>query len=305
MHRILLLFAVTLGNLGMAAAPREIYYQGLLEPLNITPTFDKGYVFEYDRQKVWVFGPDGSRLFSISAEIANCKLANIDNAAVDSDGTIAGAVMYSMDATAKNEHGGIAVFDRSGKQVWFFDTGAYHPTQIAFGPDHSIWALGWPGTQTREWRDDFLILRNYSQQGQELGAFLPRSSFDEHPNPVGPMTGMWELRVIGDRVGAAIYRSPIYRPEEGPRQVLWLETDLKGKELGRWTIPAGHAPQAFTESGALYTHEGHAVSVFDRMAQAWRTVATPAEGILLGADGDDLVFLIRGTSTLRWVAAEQ
>ncbi len=101
MRWILLIFAVTPGNWGMAAAPREIYYQGLLEPLNITPTFDRGYVFAYDRHKVEVFGPDGSRLFSISAEIADCKLANIDNAAVDSDGTIAGAVMYAMDGTSR------------------------------------------------------------------------------------------------------------------------------------------------------------------------------------------------------------
>jgi len=42
----------------------------------------------------------------------------------------------------RTEGGGIALFDRSGKQPRFFDTGQYLPTQVC-APDHSIWTLGW------------------------------------------------------------------------------------------------------------------------------------------------------------------
>jgi len=65
-----------------------------------------------------------------------------------------------------------------------------------------------------------------------LGAFLPRSSFDPHPDPIGPMVGLWELRVMGNRVGAVIYASSVCRPDESAgKDMVWLETDLKGKEL--------------------------------------------------------------------------
>jgi len=299
---LVLLCAAVLCHLAIAAAPREVSYAGSLTPLNITPTFDKGYLFVYAGHEINVFGPDGTQLFGVSAQVANAEVVNIDNAAVDTDGTIAGAVSYSPDGSSRSEGGGVVVFDRSGKQVRFFDTGRYHPTQIAFGPDHSIWTLGWPGTQ--HWNDDFSILRNYSQDGQELGHFLPRSSFDREPDPIGPEIGTWQLRVIGDRVGAVIYESPVYREDEKNRAMVWVETDLKGRELGRWEVGANPAPQAFTESGGLYIREGKSVSVFDRATKAWRRVPISADGILLGADGDNLVFL-QNPSTLRWVPAGQ
>jgi len=299
-----LLFATALCHLAIAAAPREVYYAGSLTPLNITPTFDKGYLFVYDAHQIEVFGPDGARLYGISAQVGNCKLVSIENAAVDTDGTIVGAVMYSPDGTSIKEGGGIAVFDQSGKQVRFLDTGRYHPTQIAFGPDHSIWTLGWPGSQARRWDDDFFILRNYSQDGQELGHFLPRYSFDREPDPVGPEIGMWQLRVIGDRVGAVIYETPVYREGQNNRPMVWVETNLKGQELGRWEVGANPEPRAFTQSGGLYRSEGSSVSIFDCATKAWRKIATPAEGDLLGADRGSLVFL-KGANTLRWVPAGQ
>lgn len=298
-----LFLAATLCQATVVAAPRDVYYPGLLSPRNITPTFDKGYLFVYDTRSIDVFGPDGSHLYDVAAVVENAKAANIVNAAADADGTTAGAVKYFDDTTHK-DRGGIAVFDSLGKQIRFFDTGLYHPTQIAFGPDHSIWTLGWPGNQVGRCPDDFLILRNYSQDGQELGAFLPRSSFDPHPDPIGPMVGMWELRVMGDRVGAVIYKSSIYAPDESPcKDMLWVETDLKGKELGRWNVGA-KSPEAFTQSGGLFARMRGSLCIFDRGTKTWRKLAVPAEGILLGADGDSLVFL-KDTNTLRWIPAGQ
>ena len=284
---------------------REVYYQGFLVPQSITPTFDKGYLFVYNFDKIDVYAPDGSPLYSVSAQVPNTKIANIENAAADTDGTTVAAVEYSRDGTTSTVGGGIALFDRSGKQTRFFDTGRYWPTQACFALDHSIWTLGWQGVKASRKNDDYFVLRNYSQDGQELGAFLPRSSFEPEPDPVGPMTGLWQLRIINGRIGALFYRSSILGPWQKSRSMQWIEVDLKGKVLGRWEVGAEWAPEAFTQSGTLYTQDGDAVLMFDRSTKAWRRVADTPAGFLLGADGDSLVFEVRGTSRLRWVPASQ
>src|SRR5215471_13360297 len=125
MHLQSLFLAVTMCHMAIAAAPRDVYYQGLLTPLNITPTFDKGYLFVHDAYKIDVFGPGGSHLNDVAAVVAKAKVVNIINAAADADGTTAGAVEYSFDGSTRTEHGGIAVFDSSGKQERFFDTALF------------------------------------------------------------------------------------------------------------------------------------------------------------------------------------
>src|SRR5882724_9549658 len=298
-----LFLAATLCNAAFAAEPREVYYQGFLVPQSITPTFDKGYLFVYNFDKIDAYAPDGSPLYSVAAEVPNAKTAHVQNAAADTDGTMAGAVAYY--SGARKRGGGIALFDRSGKQTRFFDTGRYWPTQVCFAPDHSIWTLGWQGFEGSRKNDDYFILRNYSQEGLELGAFLARSSFDPEPDPVGPITGLWQLRIMNGRIGALFYGSSILGPRQKSRPARWIEADLHGKVLERWEVGAEWSPEAFTQSGALYTHSGDAVLVFDRSTKAWRPVAGTPAGFLLGADGNSLVFEVRGTSRLRWVPASQ
>ncbi len=85
--------------------------------------------------------------------------------------------------------------------------------------------------------------------------------------------------------------------------MIWIETDLKGKELGRWDF-AGRSLLAFTQSGAIYGQE-HDVAVFDRSTKRWRPVAGMPGGNLIGADGDNLVFAMKDGSTVRWVPVSQ
>ena len=94
-----LFFVATLCNTAFAAEPREVYYQGFLVPQSITPTFDKGYLFVYNFDKIDVYAPDGSPLYSVSAQVPNAKTAHIQNAAADVDGTMAAAVYYSRGRT--------------------------------------------------------------------------------------------------------------------------------------------------------------------------------------------------------------
>jgi len=296
-----LLTAIASSSTAFAAEARDVYYQGDLAPLNIVPTFDKGHLVVYDRDhKINVYAPDGSPLYRAAAQVPNTDWADIQNAAVDTDGTLVGAIRYSR--AKRTSGGGIVLFDRTGAQIRFVDTGLYLPTQVCFAPDHSIWTVGWQGPEAIGKNEDYFILQNYSQDGQQLGAFLPRSSFDAEPDPVGPMTGAWQLRTSNGRVGAIFYASSILRTWQKPRSAeQWVETDLKGKETGRWDF-AGRSLLAFTQSGAIYGQE-HDVAVFDRATTNWRPVAGMPDGHLLGADGESLVFSLRGQSVLRWVPA--
>jgi hypothetical protein len=84
-------------------------------------------------------------------------------------------------------------------------------------------------------------------------------------------------------------------------KALWVEADLNGKEIGRWLVGIDRDPVAFTPSGAIYAQETGGISVLDHVTGKWNPVSIQSEGILLGADGEALVLMVRGTPALRWV----
>src|SRR6059058_5356386 len=96
----------------------DVHYQGGLTPLNITPTFDHGYLVAYDRdESVDVYAPDGSLRYKASAHGPDGSQARIFNAAVDADGTLAAAIEYPLSCNVPGigavpwRGGGIAFFD--------------------------------------------------------------------------------------------------------------------------------------------------------------------------------------------------
>ena|SRR5260370_19593679 len=117
-----------------------------------------------------------------------------------------------------------------------------------------------------------------------------------------PSIGAWKIRTTKARVGIFLYyANPLVKPgQSGLTQ--WIETDLNGKETGRWDFQGDHGLLGFTQSGAVYG-QGAGVAVFDRASGSWRPVAGMPDGNLLGADGDSLVFSVRGQNILRWVPA--
>src|SRR5690348_5637482 len=97
--------AVMLYSAAITAETRDVYYQGFLVPQNITPTFDRGYLFVYNFDKIDVYAPDGAPLYSVSAQVPNAKVANIQNAAANTDGTTVAAIEYSRDRTTRTVGG--------------------------------------------------------------------------------------------------------------------------------------------------------------------------------------------------------
>jgi len=297
MRRLLPLLVLICSAIASAQV-RDVYYQGYLTPLNIMPSFDRGYLVVYDTDhRTDVFGPDGALLYRATVRVPGAGWAEILNGAVDSDGTLALAVEVASPAGAE-EGGGIVLFDRSGAQIRYFETKDFLPTQVDFGPDHAIWAIGWLGNE-RGPTEDYSILRKYARDGRELGRFLPRSSFpapDDHRREpmILPDIGLWQLRVAGNRVEAALYRARTL-----------VETDLNGREIGRWDMSPGERPYAITANGQVWGKEGNQLRIFDRSAGMWRPVTfTLPNARLIGAEGNDLVFKLRdGTETLRWMPA--
>jgi hypothetical protein len=147
------------------AQVHDVHYPGDLTPLNCTPTFDHGYLVVYDRDhRVDLFAPDGALMHSVAAKAPGADWAIIDNGAVDADGTMAAAIR-TVSGSGIVRGGGIALFDRAGAQIRFIDTGGYLPAQAAFGPDHSIWTIGWLGDRRTSLTADYATLRGASTSG--------------------------------------------------------------------------------------------------------------------------------------------
>ena len=266
------------------AADSVIVVQGNISPLNIVPTFDHGYLAVYESGGFSVYAPDGSLAMKIAT--------SAENVDIEPDGSVAAAIFVSGRGPGT---GGIRIFNPDGSVASQIATGTYLPSHVCFAPDRSIWTLGNEGWQTAGNQADYFLLRHYSRSGELLGQFLPRSSFPAEANAGQVVVGLWELRIAGGRIGAIMLNAG-----EKMRS-LWLESDLHGQETGRW-ITSGGTPVAMTESGAVYAQNSEGISVLDRASGSWKRVPQSSSDILLGAEGNALVFEVKGMNRIRRAA---
>lgn len=228
------------------------------------PTFDQGYLlFNVRTGGFEVFGPDGVQRF-------------------------------------------FAVVDPAGKQTRFVDTGKYRPVHVCFDQDHSLWTFGEQRDSSgdREERGDYMMFRRYSVDGKEAGRYGPRSILPLRGlTPGGASFGAWRLRVADDRVGALAESG-----NSGLANQVWIELGLEGHPIGTWTI--GRDLQggfAFASDARLCRQTpGNAIpgiECFDRGTGVWKDAGeAPVRGVLLGAQGDELVFSDdEGVVRLYWV----
>ncbi len=274
MRKPLLLFsALFLQALFAADAKREVVYIGDLAPLNITPTFDSGYLAVYGGdQEVLVYARDGSLAFRFTP-----PHGFVVNAAFEADGSPAFGVQ-----ALNPRRGVISIADAKGKQIGVIDTGDYVPSGVSFAPDHSIWAVGWKPELVGAGVPEYEVLRHYSREGRELGRYLSRASFPGEHAPARGATGMWNLRIAGDRIGALL---------GGGRKWWWVEAAMSGQETGRWQVDDWHG-YAVTSDGVVYFQSGGGVMSLDRASGQWRAtrISVPNGGFLIGAEGSELVF---------------
>ena len=283
MRSILPLLCVVMVSATSAASDADVVIQGNMSPLNIFPTFDHGYLATYGRDGIAVYAADGS----LAMEIVRPTDGSFVNADIDSDGSVVVAV-----ERRGPRNGSIAIFSPKGSAIGEILTSPYRPSQVCFAPDHSIWALGDEDLLPENERTNYFLLRHYSPSGELLGEFFPRASFPADAYP-GPRVGFWGLRIDGGRIGVKLDRAA---PN---KRLLWLESDLDGKEIGRWAAPLGGEPAALTASGAVYAESGTEITVLDRATGSWKSVPQSSNDRLLGAEGDTLVFAIHGMNAIR------
>jgi len=273
------------------------------------PTFDKGYLlFTNEPAGVEAWGPDGRLVFQ--TVLTNPPNAHVMSAAVDSDGTVAVGVAYS--GAPHGHGGGIAMLDRSGKEIRFVETDRYMPAHVCFDAKHALWTFGWQrdiGRNDREDSTDYFLFRKFSVDGKQLGAYALRSLFPKPGlEPGGPSGGLWRLRISDDRIGAIAYSGETSGNPE------WIEVGLDGGLIGRWKLGRNlSGGVAFTSRNGIcnLSGRGERIDCFDRGAQAWKTLGNTSAtdesgrplGILLGADDEYLVFGKEDVGGLRlsWV----
>jgi len=254
----------------------------------IMPGFYNGYLFSTEpRHVLTLFAPDGHELFSLPFEGHGNGNVGIESVAIDGNRTLA----VGWDDPPNS---GIDICDLSGTRVRSIDTGWYVPAHLAFGGDHSLWALGWQRDATRPDRHDdhdYPIIRKYSIDGKEIGAYLPKSTFAPGLQPGMTYHNAHRITVTADRVGVEAYSGNVGNQTE------WVELDLNGKLIGKWRLDTRHhfPGVAFTGDDQAYVQyynrELKSTQVFrlNRATSTWDLVNSPSLA-LYGADGDKLVF---------------
>jgi hypothetical protein len=218
--------------------------------------------------------------------------------AVDSDGTL--AIAWSDASSA-----GIDIHDSAGISIRTINTGKYVPRNVSFGPDHTLWSLGMQrdAEPYKAGGADYKIVRKYSLDGKETGAYLPRSLFLPGLPPALVEWQKRKITVTSDRVGMEVVSGNVGNQTE------WVELDLNGNLTGRWKLePHDEFPGVtLTSDGQAYLQriDRHAklrpVFRLNRITSIWEPVDTP-DAQLYGTDGEYLVFAkwSDGTVHLGW-----
>ncbi|MGA3241077.1 MAG: hypothetical protein ABSG03_32825 [Bryobacteraceae bacterium] len=287
---------------GAANAPiREVTSQAAEGSGMPVAAFFKGYIYWAGRENpLTIYTPDG---YPAAYFLAPEKTAQA--IAADTDGGL--AIAWRTETS-----GGIDLFGASRELVRTIETGRYRPQHLSFAEDHSLWTLGY---QTRAghaemWDDSaYMIVRKFLPNGQQAGAYLPRSLFP-HGLPPGDEAWQWSncITVAHNRVGLWVV-SGMYSGETE-----WVELDLDGNLTGRWRLdPFSYELRvAFTSDGHVFVQHAdldpqnhtltYSLLTLDRASSTWQPAQSAPGGRLVSADGDALIFAERssGPIHLRW-----
>jgi hypothetical protein len=298
--RVMLIGTVLAGTVLGADSSHDVTYVGLdNRPGSLAPSFDRGYLFQMDMSAgapptlLSVFAPDGNLKCRVSVRAPDGSIGYINQAAADADNSVAVTMWYGgYGGSAPVKGGGIVFFDNKGAQTHFLDTGRFMPNGLTFGTDHSVWTIGTQfGEGDSEKTEDYGIVRHYSANGELLGSYLTRSSFVEGLPPGGTGAFSW-IKIANDRVGI------MTTPGSDSTHTTFVELNFEGKELGRWNVAAAaNLRWAYTSDARLFAtvhmpDGGQGLQIFDKASGSWHLIHK-VSGMLMGADGVDLVYLIR------------
>lgn len=282
----------------VAASAETVVFAGRSFGAEPIPIVDKGQlIFLSSPNHIEVYDRNGLlRFHAPVADEADRPVAGLNSAAVDAEGNVA---ITAVLTTGRGSAGGIVILDPAGNRKRVLTTDRFRPTYVCFAPQGDLWVFGWQkdaDDPSREDRKDYAQVWRFSRDGREAGKYLPRSEFPGWAAPFGPGRGFWRVQALQDRIGAFIY------PNHSGLEPQWIEMGVDGKLIGRWAI--GEMPNggfAYTSDARLFSkawRENGQVPMlrtFDRSTGAWVPIRHPenpefARGLLLGSDGEDLVF---------------
>lgn len=280
---------------GGSPVRERIYPRAIRAGGQIVPMYDKGYLlYLHGSNRLEVFRPDGELAFDVQLPCPATGGCSNAGAAVDSRGNVAISLGYSNSA---GRAAGLRFLDPQGRQTRFLETTPYLPNRLCFDRNDELWAIG----REFERSDNSYLVRKYSRDGRELGRYLPASLWPGEKAQPGRMgQGYWMIYASSDHIGAVVHENHADNPAE------WIEWDLNGNLKSRTLIPRMLSlGRAFTKEGRFYGlfRIGKAgdweLRLLDTATGKWTPVADnlpPNEksdrAMLLGADGDDLVYEI-------------
>jgi hypothetical protein len=254
-------------------------------------------MFQFDRlvnRVIRVYAPDGHFTVNLPIQLPGASVSWPYDVAVDSDGTFVAGVLGGEGDVRYPAQSGVAMFDTNGIQTAVIDTKNFSPNHVAIAGDHSIWVLGSQVRGPGEPRQDYMVLRKYSRDGKLAGSYLPRSTFPAGLEPGGasvPATVM----AAGNRIAVVAFSGKVGNLLEV------IELDGDGNVFGRMRSDNRNSMNfALTTNGHLYgwsnvKEAGPTLYLFDVKAGTLASVGSPQSvGWLMGADGEDLVFRVRG-----------
>ena len=299
-----LLLVVASSVLAQRVTPVGLPFQG--QPI---PTLDKGHLsYVSHGTYIEVYDREGFRMFQ--ADIRNAAglpVVRVLSTAIDSDERVVATVIVTL---PQGGYGGVLVwFDRSGKQTHTTQTGSFKPMQVCFDQNDELWVFGSDESERAPNEKEYSPIRKYSRSGDEQGRFLSRSTFPGWAPPFDIVNGFHRVQAARGRIGALLY------PFHAGLQPQWIEIGLQGKLLGRWMVGKHDGGLAYTEEGRLFKKtlgsRAPQLAELERSSGKWLSVEYPAEipgqnfrnGLLLGADRNQLVFSDWHAGQLLWVDA--
>jgi hypothetical protein len=253
----------------------------------------------------------GALVFNARFSIPGALRTFVRSYARGSDGTLA------LSGSAYGNGGGGAPFiawitpDGNSQQV--VRTEPYTPNLIAVAPDGTFWTVGRELNSNSSEKSgvnlDAGVVRRFSRSGQQIGSWLPRSSFSD-PSELAATSGY--LAASADRIGWMHYQTYLHPGGVGGYEEILFDGTLTHYPLPQIAQPkrvlsvegmtindSGDVFAVIRDSGA--PHSGFSIVCLIRSTKQWNPVplSWPVEGdfaFLYGAHGSDLVLQMPGDS---------
>jgi len=262
--------------------------------------WERGYLLGYDLDNSIAMAVDRSGALVLQAKIAPREASHVLMYDVSASPSGTFAVALSGIGPNGGPSGFIALLDHAGRTAQLIQISSGVPYLICFADDGSLWAAvrTFDGEVSGA---SYEILRRYDGSGRLIGSAVPRNLFAAglFPGELGT------LSASHDKIGLFSSRSRT-----------WVEINSDGKGLRKRVLPGPNSDvaSAFLSSNGdvlIRQQEWAAKKGVMKLYQLERssntlieidqTAIEPGGSMLLGTDGDDLVFLASFSSNLlKW-----